>query len=300
MWIGRPKSWAWCSLGEQVQPDVKNFNENLKASAAGLDPDLIEKLKRDLGDQLVIEGDELRWNQTEQSLSQAGQGLTNPTLAPATLPEASGATAAALPLVSQALNLDALPKRLKQQVKIALDAIDQVHDDGTLPRIPVVAKSSNDWAGKFRHSLGKAVDIWINRKGPWAALTAVHESGHFLDLEAIGIKGSYATTQAVMKDFLAAADKTEAIKGLRKKLSEAASISERKTWKYFLKPQEIWARAYAQFVAEESADVQLGEDLVKALAATPFRQWETEDFEPIKEEIAKLFKSMGWTQQILP
>jgi hypothetical protein len=48
--------------GEQVEPDVKNFNENLRASAAGLDPDLIEKLKKDFGDQLVIEGEEMKWN----------------------------------------------------------------------------------------------------------------------------------------------------------------------------------------------------------------------------------------------
>lgn len=48
--------------GEVVKPDEKNFNENLQASTKGLDPDLIEKLKTEFGDQLVIEGDAMRWS----------------------------------------------------------------------------------------------------------------------------------------------------------------------------------------------------------------------------------------------
>jgi len=49
--------------GEELQPDVTNFNENLQASAAGLEPELLQKLQTDLGDQLVIdERDQvMRW-----------------------------------------------------------------------------------------------------------------------------------------------------------------------------------------------------------------------------------------------
>jgi hypothetical protein len=47
--------------GERLQPDVKNFNENLQASAAGIEPDLLAKMKNVFGKQLVIVGDVIKW-----------------------------------------------------------------------------------------------------------------------------------------------------------------------------------------------------------------------------------------------
>jgi len=47
--------------GQRLEPETKNFNENLRASAYGLDPELLDKLKKDLGEQLVIEDGEMRW-----------------------------------------------------------------------------------------------------------------------------------------------------------------------------------------------------------------------------------------------
>jgi hypothetical protein len=47
--------------GEEVKPDEKNFNQNLRASTNGIDPDLLEKLKKDLGQQIEIGADEMRW-----------------------------------------------------------------------------------------------------------------------------------------------------------------------------------------------------------------------------------------------
>jgi hypothetical protein len=48
--------------GERIEPDKRNFNENLKASSLHLDPDLIAKLKDDLGEQLLVDGDSLQWS----------------------------------------------------------------------------------------------------------------------------------------------------------------------------------------------------------------------------------------------
>jgi hypothetical protein len=47
--------------GERVQPDEKNFNENLQASTHGLDPDLLAKLQEEFGDQIRVEGDAIVW-----------------------------------------------------------------------------------------------------------------------------------------------------------------------------------------------------------------------------------------------
>jgi hypothetical protein len=304
--------------GQKVEPNTKLFNENLRASTNGLDPDLVEKLKQDLGDQLVIKGDEMRW---KSEASSPTPKVTIPPAAPAPIAPAPVQSPAAvvpvpaippvpaapsqtpaLPLVSDALDLDKVPKKLKPLVETALDAIDQVHDDGLLSNIPLLAKNFKK-LGQFRYYTlnGKAADISVNPKGSWPALTTVHEVGHWLDLEAIGSKGSYATLQSgtqpgsgIMKGFLDAAEKTNAIKELRDQLKNASTLWERKHFKYLLKPQEIWARAYAQFIAEESADVQLSTDLASALKAEKFRQWETADFSPLKDEITKLFKSMKW------
>jgi hypothetical protein len=43
------------------QEIAKGFNENLRASTAGLDPDLLAKIRSEFGSQVVIEGDEIRW-----------------------------------------------------------------------------------------------------------------------------------------------------------------------------------------------------------------------------------------------
>jgi hypothetical protein len=45
--------------GQAVQPDTKNFNENLSASTRGLDPDLLAKLQEEFRDQLVVDGDSM-------------------------------------------------------------------------------------------------------------------------------------------------------------------------------------------------------------------------------------------------
>lgn len=64
---GEAESLGLIEPGAEVEPDVKNFNENLRASASGLEPDLLEKLKSEFGKQLVIEGDEMRWRPSEET-----------------------------------------------------------------------------------------------------------------------------------------------------------------------------------------------------------------------------------------
>jgi hypothetical protein len=64
--------------GEAVKPDEVSFNENLRASTNGLDPDLLAKLRDEFGDQLVIEGDTMRWSQSLPSVKPPA--LTTPGL----------------------------------------------------------------------------------------------------------------------------------------------------------------------------------------------------------------------------
>jgi hypothetical protein len=47
--------------GQRLNPLPRSINENLQASIKFLDPVLIAKLKKEFGDQIVIEGDTIRW-----------------------------------------------------------------------------------------------------------------------------------------------------------------------------------------------------------------------------------------------
>lgn len=48
--------------GEQLQPQKKFLNTNLQASARGIEPELLAKLKSVFGDKIKIEGDTIKWN----------------------------------------------------------------------------------------------------------------------------------------------------------------------------------------------------------------------------------------------
>ncbi len=48
--------------GQRLVPQKKFLNTNLQASAAGIEPELLDKMKAVFGDQIVIEGETIRWN----------------------------------------------------------------------------------------------------------------------------------------------------------------------------------------------------------------------------------------------
>ena len=66
---------------------------------------------------------------------------------------------------------------------------------------------------------------------------------------------------------------------------------------YLLDPEEVWARAYAQYIAEKSGDKRMLAELkfnqTKAYGRTQ-SQWATEDFESIKDSIDEMFRERGW------
>jgi len=277
--------------GAPVAPPAKDwtFNTGLQASTKNLDPDLLAKLKKVFGDKIVIEGDTMRWKAEGQRLNAEVE-----TAAPAA-PETRGGNQSP---VSDALELH-VSGSLKTQVQTALAAIDQVHDDGDLPTIPLTStrRSYLGFLSYNRTDDGLAAsEMAVRGTGHWPALTTVHEAGHFLDLEAIGTKGNFSTLAGDpdMRKFLAAAEETDAIKGLRSKLTEATGFESRRGLQYFLKPEEIWARAYAQFITEESGQPLLVRQLADARQVDPLRQWSTDDFAPVKQTIKEMFTNLGW------
>lgn len=270
--------------GEAVAPPPpEDFNDNLKASTDGIEPELIQKWKAAFKDQIVIEDDgTMRW----RALGSQATTVEEPKA-----PERKNPVSAALDLKVRG--------DLRTHVKSAIEAMDSVHDDGNLPKIPVKGSRKNS-NGYFRRKVGAdgkstADHIGVRASGNWPALTTAHEAGHFLDLEGIGAKGTYASASGELKEVLDAAKQSQAVVGLQSKMASTTSWDIRDhIQNYLLTDKEIWARAYSQYIAERSHSNPLKAQLQARLAATEFEQWTTEDFAPVAKAIDKLFTKLGW------
>ena len=96
-----------------------------------------------------------------------------------------------------------------------------------------------------------------------------------------------ANPNGLMKDVLAAMQKSQAIKTIGKQPPS-------KIRSYYLQPHEMWARGYAQFIAEESGNRVLLSGLDKAFVEHSGKQWTEADFKPVKDEIKSLFQKLNW------
>ena len=272
---------------QRIEADPKSFNENLQASANGLDPDLLAKLKSAFGDQINIDGDSIRW------VYKGEPGPAVPAEQALALPPADENQNP----VSDAIKIKA-SGTLRESVKTALAAIDQVHDDGALPEIPL-ENTTRQTRGFFRpkrlpDGTLTAEMIGVRSVSSHPALTTIHEIGHFLDLDAIGAAGNYATLSGDpdMARVIEVAKKSDAIKKFQAKLASTRNPDTIDQMNYLLKPQEIWARSYAQFIAERANNNTLTRELQDAFNIG--KQWTKDDFAPIATAIETMFRNLGW------
>lgn len=218
---------------------------------------------------------------------------------------------AGVPVSGQFSNIKA---PVKLVVSNALEAIDKVHGDGSLENIPIEAMSARSRSeGAFYRSLsGKPLKIEVKKNGDHPELTFAHELGHYMDLHTIGSPGAFDTgsSTGMTKPLLEALEKTDSIKKLRGYLKKSTitilgkevrmSSVYRSHLKYLLSPHEMFARAYAQFVATRSGGKML--DQLKGMQkrgeeiGVPY-QFSDEEFTAIDKEMEKLFVSNGWISQ---
>lgn len=198
------------------------------------------------------------------------------------------------------LNAVKLTKKEQNRVAGVLAAIDGVHGDGPLTVIPVTHKPGRGNLGVFRHwPGGAAVDIGY-RKGKGAhlhpELTLAHEIGHWLDHS--GAPGDYVLTSTVpggaFAEVLAAAKKSDAYASL-------LAMPAGKARNYYMKPVEVFARAYSQFIAEEAGHAAMLQQIADIRADVwPGRQWDEADFAPVRDEMRKAFVKLGWMKEVAP
>jgi len=288
--------------GETPSPIEKDFNDHLSASLRGLGEQSRQFLQMAFGDQVAFEGDRVSWRGSGSSAPPINlPPIIDPKPTPPPIPQPAPIdTPDTLP-VSDALELRVKGESLKRAREV-LSIIDSVHDDGTLPRIPLTNKVAKGSDGTFYSNPYRGpVSIGIKRTRSTTAFnSAIHEIGHFLDLGGLGNNiRSGSLTSPDMQPWRDAVAKSEAFRLLREKQASNTSPRLAQYFNYMLSTKEAWARSYAQYIAEKSVNPQLLAELDilragnHALPANTFH-WSEADFKPIREEIDALFKLKGW------
>lgn len=207
--------------------------------------------------------------------------------------------------VGDHVDLSGLKGQQRVQAKIALDAIAKVHGDGGLSPLPTKQTSAKRIHGSFDSSpFATSYDkLSLSSKSTHQALTMAHELGHYIDLRGLGRNHSMFVTDmarrnntddpvvAAMNDFVMEAASSATIRNG----SAAYGAVSPKYAQYFSGPDEMWARAYAQFIATRSGDPTLMQQ-VRAGQASGYQQWSDADFVPVDAAVENVLRAQGWME----
>jgi hypothetical protein len=204
------------------------------------------------------------------------------------------------PLVRPVSAALALPTgRLGELARFALAVVDRVHLDGELPRIPIDRyRDKSHFEGQYRYKVnsGRAQGIGIDPFGPVPEFAVLHEIGHFLDHQALGKPGAFASNRHPdLEEWRRAVRATRSYLGLRELREKNPSFPG---VRFLLKYTELWARSYSQYVAVKSQNTtllqQLANDREHQELPYNWAHWEDDDFAPIVAVIDRLLRRKGW------
>jgi SPP1 gp7 family putative phage head morphogenesis protein len=214
---------------------------------------------------------------------------------------------------SKMLYKDGPKSKYGGDVRDAISAIEEVHGDGGMLPVPVESRVSKKAFGWYsRTGDGKPVEIMIEKAGPARQYTMFHEVGHYIDNQALSTKlssggmGSVDNFSPEMVAYRQAMASTRLVKRGKEVLaapsreyildSGAAEAVDRRYLSYLLNPKEQWARAYAQYVAKRSGNVELLEQARdKFRPGSVYRQaWDDDDFIAVEKTITDVLRSVGW------
>lgn len=181
----------------------------------------------------------------------------------------------------------------------ALDAIASVHGPRNIPRVEVQRETRRGVGGWFARGTTRT---GVNPSWSNGASAYVHELGHVLDFydlgkgavgkQSVGLFASEAKTGPIAKivDALIDTDEIRAIKEIRDGLTAGERFREHSN--YLLRRREIFARAYAQYIAKRSGDKVLLRDLQRTLdldTLDGLSQWSDDSFERVLTMFDEVF-----------
>jgi hypothetical protein len=196
----------------------------------------------------------------------------------------------------------------KAQSASVLHAIDAIHGDGALPKIPIKRSSSKGYAGAYRFNLnGQAIDIKLSGKST-ADFSLVHEIGHFLDHQGApgsGFSSLNRTEFSAWRDVVQDTQAVRELKALRNgpdiiSVGEGSHLVRKGYLDYLMDVRELWARSYSQYIARKSGDKAINDQLDTELtgidqAKVKYRaQWMDDDFAKLAEAVEEVLMKLGW------
>lgn len=184
-------------------------------------------------------------------------------------------------------------------IRDALNSVDSVHLDGSLPPVRVVRGIGPH--GENGHFNLRRLEILIadNARNPKA--TMLHETGHLLDLMGIGTSRVYASAfDPRLAGWRLSVLQSRAYRDW-KTMATSSSDPHLRDYvnDYHLKVSELWARSYAQYVAMRSGDVFTLQALITNVDPLPggqvlHYQWSAADFDQIASAFDDLMLQLGW------
>lgn len=187
-------------------------------------------------------------------------------------------------------------KDIEAEVAHALATITRVHDDGGLPALAITQTASHEHDGEYISKGLAAVGIKLSNAAPNKAFAAVHEIGHFLDHQFLGRTQGIWNAENSSNPIYGVLKNSAPAKALQALLNERVKAGKggepTKQLKYYVSPQEMFARAYSQWIATKSADPLIVRGWNMHKRASNFGlYWEADEFAPIAAEIEKLFNA---------
>lgn len=204
--------------------------------------------------------------------------------------------------------------RVGRGVRTAKQAIDSVHTSPELTPSPisVLQTSGQRRLGSYSYSRsGIPMRIEVSTGGAEQAMTYAHEFGHFFDHQDWNNPGTFTSFLAqpgspdpllAWKRAIDASPTVQALRDLLRNpqpfvLPNGQRLRPDLTFvRYLLKPEEIFARSYAQWIATDSGDAAMLAELDgmrQGLSSYYGRQWPDAEFVPIRDAFRSVFRDAG-------
>ena len=205
------------------------------------------------------------------------------------------------PPVSAGLDVQ-IESDLGRSVRRTAGVIETVHGADLPEALPVRQDDGmTEGSGRFRVRDGRAVDITMEDDRRYPEIVAAHEIGHYLDYAGLPGDGyqSRRPTMPEMEELIDLVRATDTWRLIREAaVAAAVGGSEAVEWRRMLWRHELFARAYAQWIAWKSGDRRMLAQLRARTTATEermqLRQWPLDEWLPIAEGMDRLFEAAGW------
>ena len=191
--------------------------------------------------------------------------------------------------------------------------IDSVHAAPGLPPVEVRRLTNKDSHGEYKvNEFTNAPEhIGVNDKSKFPDLAFIHETGHYIDNQLLSRWSARNPPQSgVLNRFMEVASESKAMKQLfetRMKdtvpyVAKSGKVYQYEVDQYYLRyltgPDEVFARAYAQWVTLRSGSPILRAQLEEVRADSKRggypEQWDDDDFLPLADELDRVFREKGW------